>query len=217
MGTKQEGPIMPYALAPLPYPFNALEPHMDAKTVEIHHDKHHAAYVNNLNKALEKHPELFSKTIEQLVSDLKSVPEDIRTAVRNNGGGTLNHDLYWATMKPQGGGKPSGDLAKAIEKDFGGFDAFKDKLTATAVGQFGSGWGWLCVGDDKKLCVCSSAGHDSPIMRGISACPGKPILVVDVWEHAYYLNYQNRRADFVAAWWNLVNWPRVGEFYAKAL
>ncbi|MFH0952831.1 MAG: superoxide dismutase [Verrucomicrobiota bacterium] len=206
---------MAHTLTPLPYPYNALEPHIDAKTVEIHHDKHHAAYVNNLNKALEKHPELASKTIEQLVSDLKSVPEDIRTAVRNNGGGTLNHDLFWAAMKAGGGGKPSGELAKAIDKAFASFDSFKEKLTAAAVGQFGSGWAWLCV-DAKGLCVCSTPGHDSPIMKGVAACPGKPILVVDVWEHAYYLKYQNRRADFVAAWWNLINWPKVEELYAKA-
>jgi superoxide dismutase, Fe-Mn family len=208
---------MAYTLAPLPYPFNALEPHMDAKTVEIHHDKHHAAYVTNLNKAIEKHPELAGKTIEQLVANLAAVPEDIRTAVRNNGGGTLNHDLYWQLMSANAGGRPSGDLAKAIDKAFGTFEAFQEKFAATAVAQFGSGWGWLCVDDKKQLCVCSTPGHDSPIMRGTVACPGKPILVVDVWEHAYYLKFQNRRADFVKTWWNLVNWGKVAELHAKAL
>ncbi len=207
---------MPHTLPPLPYAYNALEPHMDAKTVEIHHDKHHATYVTNLNKALEKHPELFAKDLASLISDLKSVPEDIRTAVRNNGGGTFNHNMYWEILSPKGGGKPTGDLAKAIDQSFGSFDAFKEKMSATAVGQFASGWGWLTVGDDGKLCVCSTPGHDNPIMKGVATCPGKPILIVDVWEHAYYLKYQNRRADFVAAWWNLVNWPKVGELFAKA-
>lgn len=207
---------MAFQLKPLPYAYNALEPHMDAKTVEIHHDKHHAAYVNNLNKALEKHPELASKTLEQLVSDLKSVPEDIRTAVRNNGGGTLNHDLYWDLMTGQGGGQPAGDLAVAIDRQFGSFPAFREKFAAAAVAQFGSGWGWLCVNEKKELCVCSTPGHDSPIMKGVVACPGQPVLVVDVWEHAYYLKFQNRRADFVQAWWNLVNWKKAGELYAAA-
>ena len=207
---------MAHTLTPLPYTYNALEPHIDAKTVEIHHDKHHATYVNNLNAALEKHPELASRTIEQLVSNLAAVPEDIRTAVRNNGGGTLNHDLFWATMKQGGGGKPSGELAKAIDKAFGGFDAFKEKLSKTAVGQFGSGWGWLYVNEKKELAVASTPGHDSPLMKGVVSCVGAPILVVDVWEHAYYLKYQNKRADFVAAWWNLVNWPKVEERFAKA-
>lgn len=207
---------MAFQLKPLPYAYNALEPHMDAKTVEIHHDKHHAAYVNNLNKALEKHPELASKTIEQLVADLTSVPEDIRTAVRNNGGGTLNHDLYWDLMTGQGGGQPAGDLAKAIDRQFGSFPAFREKFAAAAVAQFGSGWGWLCVNEKKELCVCSTPGHDSPIMKGVVASPGQPVLVVDVWEHAYYLKFQNRRADFVQAWWNLVNWKKAGELYAAA-
>ncbi len=208
---------MPHILAPLPYPLNALEPHMDAKTLEIHHDKHHATYVNNLNKALEKHPALQSKTLEQLLTDLKSVPEDIRAAVRNNGGGHANHILFWETMSAKGGGKPAGALADAIGKKFGGFDAFKEKMSATAVAQFGSGWGWLCIGDDGDLCVCSTPGHDNPIMRGVVSCPGKPILVVDVWEHAYYLKYQNRRADFVNAWWNAVDWAKVGALYDKAV
>lgn len=208
---------MPFQLKPLPYPFDALEPYMDAKTVEIHHDKHHAGYVANLNKALEKYPELQQKSIEQLISDLSAVPEDIRVAVRNNGGGTLNHDLYWDLMIKGGGGKPRGKLLDALVKKFGSFEAFQEKFTATAVAQFGSGWGWLCVNDAGELCdCCSTPGHDSPLMKGEVKCPGKPILVVDVWEHAYYLKYQNRRADFVKAWWNLVNWRKVEELYEAA-
>lgn len=208
---------MAYSLKPLPYACDALEPHMDAKTVEIHHDKHHAAYVTNLNKALEKYPELQSKTIEQLITNLDAVPEDIRTAVRNNGGGTLNHDLYWDLLSAKGGGKPSGALADAIAKKFGSFESFQEKFSATAVAQFGSGWGWLCVGDNGQLCgCCSTPGHDSPLMRGVVKCPGKPILVVDVWEHAYYLKFQNRRADFIKTWWSLVNWKKVEELYLAA-
>jgi len=208
---------MPHTLAPLPYPFNALEPHIDARTLEIHHDKHHATYVNNLNKALEKHPALQSRTLEQLLTELKSVPEDIRTAVRNNGGGHANHILFWETMSAKGGGRPSGELAEAINRKFGGFDAFKEKMSAAAVAQFGSGWCWLSLDDDGELCICSTPGHDNPIMRGVVQCPGKPILVVDVWEHAYYLKYQNRRAEFVTAWWNVIDWPKVQSLHAKAL
>ncbi len=207
---------MAHTLAPLPYPFNALEPHIDAKTLEIHHDKHHAAYINNLNKALEKHPQLQSKTLNELLTGLKHVPEDIRTAVRNNAGGHANHILFWETMAPKGGGQPSGELAEDIKETFGSFEAFKEKMSATAVAQFGSGWGWLCLGEDGDLCVCSTPGHDNPMMHGVVNCPGKPLLVVDVWEHAYYLKYQNRRADFVAAWWNLINWPKVEALYLKA-
>jgi len=208
---------MAIELMPLPYAYDALEPHMDAKTVEIHHDKHHAGYVKKLNAALEKHPDLQAKSLEDLLSDLSAVPEDIRTAVRNNGGGTLNHNLYWETMSPDGGGKPSGDLAVAIDKKFGSFDGFKEKFSATAAGVFGSGWGWLCVGEDGELCgTCGTSGHDSPIMKGIVKCPGKPLLVVDVWEHAYYLKYQNRRPDFIGAWWELVNWKKVEELYSAA-
>jgi superoxide dismutase, Fe-Mn family len=208
---------MAHTLMPLPYPFNALEPHIDAKTVEIHHDKHHAAYVTNLNKALEKHPELSSKSIEELIGDLASVPDDIRAAVRNNSGGALNHNLFWQTMSANAGGRPSGDLAKAVERAFGSFDAFKEKLSAAAVGQFGSGWAFLFVDGAGKLDILATPGHDTPLMTGVAAKTGRPILVVDVWEHAYYLKYQNRRADFVAAWWNLVNWGKVAELYAKAL
>jgi superoxide dismutase, Fe-Mn family len=207
---------MAHVLMPLPYPYNALEPHMDAKTVEIHHDKHHAAYITNLNKAIEKHPELGSESILGLIANLAAVPEDIRTAVRNNGGGTLNHDLYWQTLSANAGGKPSGDLAKAIDQAFGSFDAFKEKLSAAAIGQFGSGWAFLFVGGAGKLDILATPGHDTPLMKGVAAKTGTPILVVDVWEHAYYLKYQNRRAEFVAAWWNLVNWPKVAELFAKA-
>jgi Fe-Mn family superoxide dismutase len=209
---------MSFQLKPLPYAYDALEPYMDAKTVEIHHDKHHAAYVANLNKALEKHPELSGKSIEELISDLAAVPEDIRTAVRNNGGGTLNHDLYWDLMTPKGGGTPKGRLLDALKKKFGSFEAFQEKFSATAVAQFGSGWGWLCVNSKGELCdCCSTPGHDSPLMKGVVKCPGTPILVVDVWEHAYYLKFQNRRADFVKTWWSLVNWARVEELYETAL
>ncbi len=204
---------MPHALPPLPYANNALEPHMDARTVEIHHDKHHAAYVNNLNAALEKHPELAGKSIEDLLADLKSVPEDIRTAVRNNGGGAVNHKLYWELMAPNAGGQPSGKLAEAIHSAFGSFDAFKEKFSKTAAAQFGSGWGWLYVDKAGQLAVASTPGHDTPIMKGAVACEGKPLLVVDVWEHAYYLKFQNKRPDFIATWWNLVNWKKVEELY----
>jgi Fe-Mn family superoxide dismutase len=207
---------MPHVLPALPYKPDALEPHLDARTVEIHHDKHHATYVNNLNAALEKHPELFNKSIEDLLANLKNVPEDIRTTVRNNGGGVLNHNLYWETMGPGGGGKPSGKLAQAIDQIFGGFDAFKEKFSKTAVGQFASGWGWLYLDSSGKLNIASTPGHDTPLMKGTVSCEGKPLLVVDVWEHAYYLKFQNRRPDFVSTWWNVVNWKKVEELYSAA-
>jgi superoxide dismutase, Fe-Mn family len=194
----------------LPYAFDALEPHVDARTMEIHHDKHHAAYVNNLNKALESHADLQQKSIEDLLRAIDRVPESIRTAVRNNGGGHANHSLFWQIMGPGAGGKPSGTLASAIDRDLGGFDAFKEKLTNSAVGQFGSGWGWLVVSGG-KLEVFGRPNQDSPWMEG-----KQPILGVDVWEHAYYLKYQNRRPDYVAAWWNTVNWKKVEEVFAKA-
>ena len=194
----------------LPYAFDALEPHIDARTMEIHHDKHHAAYVNNLNKALEGHAELQKKSVEDLLRDIGSVPESIRTPVRNNGGGHANHSLFWKLMGPGAGGRPSGDLASAIDKALGGFDAFKEKLTTAATGQFGSGWGWLVL-HDGKLEVFARPNQDSPWMEG-----KKPILGVDVWEHAYYLKYQNRRPDYLAAWWNTVNWKAVGETFAHA-
>jgi superoxide dismutase, Fe-Mn family len=195
---------MPFVLPDLPYDFNALEPHIDARTMEIHHDKHHAGYTNNLNKALESQASLQEKSIEDLLRGIDQVPDSIRTAVRNNGGGFSNHSLFWKIMSPNGGGQPSGSLGDAIKSKFGSFDDFKSKLTSTAGGQFGSGWGWLVVDGSGSLDVYSTANQDSPYMKGHT-----PILGVDVWEHAYYLNYQNRRPDYLAAWWNVVNWPEV--------
>jgi Fe-Mn family superoxide dismutase len=194
----------------LPYGFDALEPHIDAQTMQIHHDKHHAAYVTNLNKALEAHPDLQSKSVEDLLRGFDSVPEAIRTAVRNHGGGHANHSLFWQVMGPHGGGTPSGDLAAAIDRDFGSFQSFKEKLTNAAAGQFGSGWGWL-VTDGGKLDVIARPNQDSPLMEGKT-----PLLGVDVWEHAYYLKYQNRRPDYLAAWWNTVNWSEVADRYSRA-
>ena len=202
---------MAFTLPDLPYAATALEPHIDARTMEIHHDKHHAAYTNNLNAAIEKHPELASKSAEELVSDLASVPQDIRTAVQNNAGGYLNHNLFWTVMGPNGGGAPSGDLAAAIDKTFGSFDAFKEQFGAAAGSRFGSGWAWLVVDASGGLKLYSTANQDSPLMNGDT-----PILGLDVWEHAYYLNYQNRRPDYVKAFWNVVDWDAVGANYAAA-
>jgi superoxide dismutase, Fe-Mn family len=201
---------MAFELPALPYPFNALEPHIDAQTMEIHHDRHHATYVNNVNGALEKHPELGQKTIEQLLSDLNSVPEDVRTVVRNNGGGHFNHSIFWTLMGPNAGGEPTGKVAEAINQAFGDFATFKDTLSKAAIGQFGSGWGWAYLAGG-KLQVKGFPNQDNPIMEG-----GIPILGVDVWEHAYYLKYQNKRPDYVAAWWNTVNWRAVEERLGKA-
>lgn len=194
----------------LPYAFNALEPHIDAQTMEIHHDRHHAGYVNNLNKALEGHADLQEKSIEALLGSLDSVPEGIRGAVRNNGGGHANHSLFWEIMSPNGGGEPKGDLADAITSAFGSFDAFKEKFSQAAVTRFGSGWAWLVV-DNGKLAVTSTPNQDSPLMEGKT-----PILGLDVWEHAYYLKYQNKRPDYVSAFWNVVCWNKVGQLYEKA-
>ena len=204
---------MPYTLPPLPYPYDALEPHIDKTTMEIHHTKHHQGYVNNVNKALESAPAEFQNMpIEELLRNIDRIPEAIRTAVRNNGGGHANHSLFWTIMSPNGGGTPSGALADAINSTFGSFDAFKEKFTATAVGHFGSGWGWLCVNPaDKSLIVKSTPNQDSPYMEGLI-----PILGIDVWEHAYYLKYQNRRAEYVNNWWNVVNWPEVARRYEEA-
>jgi Fe-Mn family superoxide dismutase len=202
---------MAHEVPPLPYPFDALEPHIDARTMEIHHDKHHSAYVSNLNKALEKHPELTSKSVEDLLRDLDSVPEDIRTAVRNNGGGHANHSLFWPIMSPEGGGEPDGDLAEAIAQAFGDFASFKEKLAGAGTGRFGSGWAWLSVERGGKVRVEDTANQDSPISQGRT-----PILGLDVWEHAYYLKYQNRRPDYIQAWWNVVNWEEVADRYAAA-
>jgi Fe-Mn family superoxide dismutase len=201
----------PFALPDLPYDKSALEPHIDARTMEIHHDKHHAGYTNKLNEALEKHTQLHGKSIEEILRSIDSVPDAIRTAVRNNGGGYANHDLFWTVMGPKAGGKPSGSLATAIDATFGSFDEFKNKLTSAAGGQFGSGWGWLVVTDKGELDAYSTANQDSPFMKGHT-----PILGVDVWEHAYYLNYQNRRPDYLAAWWNTVNWDEVQRRYDAA-
>jgi Fe-Mn family superoxide dismutase len=202
---------MPHTLPTLPYAFDALEPHIDTQTMQIHHGKHHQAYVNNLNAALDKHAELHQKTLEALLMDIGAVPDDIRTAVRNNGGGHHNHSLFWTVMSPQAGGEPGGKLADAIKTTFGAFTTLKEQLAGAAATRFGSGWAWLAVSKAKALEIFSTANQDSPLMEGKT-----PILGLDVWEHAYYLKYQNRRPDYVAAWWNLVNWPEVGKRYDAA-
>ncbi|PZN06577.1 MAG: superoxide dismutase, partial [Bacillota bacterium] len=199
---------MPYELPPLPYDYNALEPHIDEQTMRIHHDRHHATYVNNLNAALEKYPEWQNKPIEDLLRQIDRIPEDIRTAVRNNGGGHANHTLFWQIMGPNGGGQPSGALADAINSKFGSFEQFKEQFSKTAVSHFGSGWAWLVVDENGELQVYSLPNQDSPYMKNHT-----PILGIDVWEHAYYLKYQNKRPDYVAAWWNVVNWDEVAKRY----
>ncbi|HWB30906.1 MAG TPA: superoxide dismutase [Vicinamibacterales bacterium] len=196
---------MSHQLPPLPYDAAALEPHIDAQTMQIHHDKHHAAYVNNLNAALEKHPSLQSKSAEDLIKNLSAVPEDIRTAVRNNGGGHVNHTMFWQIMGPGKGGAPTGAIAEAITATFGGFDAFKEQVNKAGAGRFGSGWAWL-VEAGGKLAIESTANQDNPLMDG-----KRPIFGIDVWEHAYYLKYQNRRPDYLAAWWNVINWDEVNK------
>jgi Fe-Mn family superoxide dismutase len=196
---------MAHSLPPLPYPSDALEPHIDKQTMEIHHGKHHNAYVTNLNAALDKHPELQSKSIEDLLKGLNSVPEDIRTAVRNNGGGHWNHSMFWLIMGPKAGGQPSGTIAEAITSSFGSFDKLKEELKKAAVGRFGSGWAWV-VASGNKLTVESSPNQDSPVMDG-----KKVVFGIDVWEHAYYLKYQNRRPDYIDAWWNVVNWSEINK------
>jgi Fe-Mn family superoxide dismutase len=195
---------MAHELPPLPYAFDALEPHVDARTMEIHHGKHHAAYVANLNKALEGQTALAGRTLEALVSDLSAVPEATRTAVRNNGGGHLNHSMFWKLMRP-GGGAPTGELLSALNSTFGSVEEFKKKFGEAAMGRFGSGWAWLYV-KGGRLELGSFPNQDNPLMEG-----GKPVLGLDVWEHAYYLHFQNRRADYIQAWWNLVNWPQAAE------
>jgi Fe-Mn family superoxide dismutase len=194
---------MAHELAPLPYAFDALEPHIDAQTMQIHHGKHHAAYVNNLNAALEKHADLQSKSAEDLIKDLNALPEVIRTAVRNNGGGHVNHTMFWQLMGPNGGGAPTGKVGDAIASAFGSFDAFKEQMNKGGATRFGSGWVWL-VDAGGKLVVESTANQDNPMMEG-----KRPIMGIDVWEHAYYLKYQNRRPDYLAAWWSVVNWDAV--------
>ncbi len=203
---------MAHELPALPYAKDALEPYIDAATMEIHHGKHHNAYVTNLNKAIAGNAALEAKTIEALVSDLSSVPENIRNAVRNNGGGHLNHSMFWNLMAPKAGGAPSGKLAEDIAAAFGSFDSFKEKFEAGGVGRFGSGWVWLMVGKAGKLEIASTPNQDNPIMDG----SGKPILGCDVWEHAYYLKYQNRRPDYLKAWWNVVSWDQVAKHYEAA-
>jgi len=204
----------PFTLPPLPYAYDALEPHIDAQTMQIHHDKHHAAYVANLNKALADWPDFQTKSfdfsLEMFLKDLNSVPEKIRTAVRNQGGGHYNHSLFWQMMKKGGGGEPAGDLAKAIDASLGGFSAFKDNFSKAALGQFGSGWAWLVL-DNGALKIEPTPNQDTPLSSGKT-----PLLGLDIWEHAYYLKYQNKRADYVTAWWNVVNWDFVAERYVKS-
>jgi Fe-Mn family superoxide dismutase len=202
---------MAHTLPALPYAFEALEPHIDAQTMQIHHGKHHQAYVSNLNAALEKAPELAGASLDTLLADLSKVPESIRTAVRNNGGGHWNHTLFWSVMAPNAGGEPTGDLGAAITKAFGDFASLRDHFKAAGMGRFGSGWAWL-VSDKGALSIVSTPNQDTPVMEGKT-----PILGLDVWEHAYYLKYQNRRADYVDAWWNVVHWGNVGERFAKTL
>src|SRR5437899_5265081 len=202
---------MAYELPPLPYPKEALEPHIDAQTMEIHHDKHHAAYVTNVNKAIGGKADLEKKSVEDLISNLDAVPSDIRGAVRNNGGGHANHSMFWKLLGPNAGGAPSGKLGDDIKAAFGSFEAFKEKFEAAGAGRFGSGWAWLIVNSAGKLEIVSTPNQDNPLMDG-----NKPVLGCDVWEHAYYLKYQNRRPDYLKAWWNVVNWPEVANNYAAA-
>ncbi len=202
---------MAFTLPPLPYSADALEPSIDRQTMEIHHDKHHGTYVNNLNAALEKHPELQSKSLEDLLRAVNTIPEDIRTAVRNNGGGHANHSMFWQIMGPNAGGQPTGAIADALKSSFGSFDAFKDQFTKAALGRFGSGWAWL-IDQNGRLTIDSTANQDSPLMEG-----KKPVLGLDVWEHAYYLKYQNRRADYINAWWNVVNWTEINKRLTREL
>ncbi len=195
---------MAHTLPALPYAYDALEPHIDARTMEIHHTKHHQTYIDKLNAALSKYPELADKPAEELLKDLNAVPEDIRTAVKNHGGGHYNHSMFWKIMAPNAGGQPSGKLAEMITTKFGSFDKFKEEFNTAAANRFGSGWAWLSIDKTGALIVTSSANQDSPLSEGL-----KPILGLDVWEHAYYLNYQNRRPDYMNAWWNVVNWTEV--------
>jgi superoxide dismutase, Fe-Mn family len=204
---------MAFTLPPLPYAFDALEPYIDAQTMQIHHDKHHAAYVNNLNAAIEKAPELASKSLDELNTGIATVPEAVRTAIRNNGGGHWNHSMFWLWLDPaKKGGEPTGALADAIKKSFGDYAKFKEQFAAAAVGRFGSGWAWL-INKGGTLAITSTPNQDNPLMDGTK--PGDVLLGLDVWEHAYYLKYQNRRPDYIAAFWNVINWPKVAEPYGK--
>jgi Fe-Mn family superoxide dismutase len=201
---------MTYILPELPYAYDALEPYVDEETMHLHHDKHHNTYVTNLNAAIEKHPELGGKSVEELIANMEAIPEDIRTAVRNNGGGHANHTFFWEIMAPNAGGQPTGAIKEAIDAAFGSFDAFKDEFKTAATGRFGSGWAWLVL-NNGKLEITSTANQDSPLMEGKT-----PILGLDVWEHAYYLKYKNVRPDYIAAFWNVVNWDKVNEYFAAA-
>lgn len=202
--------FMSYTLPDLPYAYDALEPYIDEETMHLHHDKHHNTYVTNLNAAIEKHPELGEKTVEELLADFSSVPEDIQTAVRNNGGGHANHTFFWEILGPNAGGEPTGAIKEAIEETFGSFEDFKEEFKTAATGRFGSGWAWLVV-KDGKLAITSTANQDSPLMDGQT-----PVLGLDVWEHAYYLKYKNVRPDYINAFWSVVNWDKVNEYFAKA-
>jgi superoxide dismutase, Fe-Mn family len=206
-----EAPTGPFTLPPLPYDYSALEPHIDAATMQFHHDKHHATYINNLNTALQKYPELQSKSIEELLTGLADLPEDIQTTVRNNGGGHFNHNMFWEIMGPNKGGEPTGAIAAAIDSTFGGFDAFQQQFNEAGAKRFGSGWVWLVKDQDGKLQIVSTPNQDNPILEGLV-----PIMGNDVWEHAYYLNYQNRRADYLTAWWNVANWDEINRRYEEA-
>jgi Fe-Mn family superoxide dismutase len=210
-GTQPNPKTMAFELPPLPYSYKALEPYIDARTMQFHHDKHHATYVKNLNAALDKHPELKGKRVEALLSNLNSVPEDIRTTVRNNGGGHVNHTMFWQIMGPNGGGEPTGSIANAIKQTFGSFDSFKQEFNNTAANHFGSGWAWLVRTSDGKLQIMDTFNQDSPFMKGYY-----PIMGNDLWEHAYYLKYQNRKADYFNAWWSVVNWNEVNKRFAQA-
>lgn len=201
---------MTYTLPDLPYAYDALEPYIDEETMHLHHDKHHNTYVTNLNVAIEKHPELGEKTVEELLADFSSVPEDIQTAVRNNGGGHANHTFFWEILGPNAGGEPTGAIKEAIDEAFGSFEDFKEEFKTAATGRFGSGWAWLVV-KDGKLAITSTANQDSPLMDGQT-----PVLGLDVWEHAYYLKYKNVRPDYINAFWSVVNWDKVNEYFAKA-
>ena len=202
---------MAYELPPLPYPVDALEPHIDAKTMEIHHDKHHQAYITNANNALKDYPQLAARPVEELIADLSAVPEAIRTTVRNNAGGHANHSFFWLILGPNAGGSPKGKLADAITSTFGSFDQFKEKVQAAGAGRFGSGWAWLVINKAGSLEITSTPNQDSPIMDGL-----KPLLGIDVWEHAYYLKYQNRRPDYLKAVWNVINWDAVSKHFETA-
>ncbi|MFN7088905.1 MAG: superoxide dismutase [Candidatus Paceibacteria bacterium] len=200
----------PYALPSLPYPYDALEPYIDKMTMEIHHTKHHQGYVNNLNSALEKYPEFHNLELEEILKNLNQLPEEIRTVVRNNGGGHYNHSLFWEIMKPNGGGEPKGKLAEEIKNNFGSFENFKNLFSETALRHFGSGWAWLVLTSEQKLKIYSLPNQDNPLMNG-----DLPIMGIDVWEHAYYLKYQNRRNEYIKSWWNVVNWEKIGENFVR--